>query len=211
MEASLIVPAGGFSRRFGCDKSLASLFGRPLILHTLDGVEGLCHETFVVISDRRMKPLFEGILLGRAKVLIDHGRSGGPLAGILRGLEESREELALVLACDLPFVSRKVVSLMLRLANEKGIDGLIPRWPNGFIEPLHAVYRIGAFRAAVERSVAKGRSRVSDAIAELGKVSFLETEGLRRLDPGLLTFFNVNTREDLGRAEEILRYRQKEL
>jgi molybdopterin-guanine dinucleotide biosynthesis protein A len=221
MKASIIIPAGGFSRRFGGNKPLAPLCGKPLILHTLDRVDALGLETFVVISDPLMKPIFESILLGRARVLIEDdvgisnhhakstGVSKGPLAGILRGLKEAQEELAIVLACDLPFVSKEALGFMLRKTREMGFDALVPRWPNGFIEPLHAVYRIRAFKEAIERSIAKGRMKVSDSIDELRKVCFLEAEQLRKFDPELLTFFNVNTIEEFREAEKILRNTSK--
>lgn len=204
VNASLIILAGGLSRRFGCNKCLKLLSGKPLIFHILDRVYGLCSEMFVVISHLEMKPIFENVVHERAKVLIDDYYGIGPLAGIRRGVEEAYEKFVLVLAGDLPFVSKDALSFMLRETKEGGFHAVIPRWPNGFIEPLHAIYHRDALKEAVERSFEKGKLKVSDAISGIRKVRFLEVEELRRFDPELLTFFNINTLEDYMRATEIL-------
>ena len=110
-------------------------------------------------------------------------------------------EYAIVLGCDMPFVDSKVVSYLFDQA--RGYDAAVPIWPNGYIEPLHAVYRVElASKVAIE-NIGSRRYRLRSLIEKLS-TNFVEVESLRKLDPALLTLSNVNSAEDLEIARQIL-------
>jgi molybdopterin-guanine dinucleotide biosynthesis protein A len=104
----------------------------------------------------------------------------------------------LLLPFDTPFISRKVISLLFELCLNRA--AVIPRWPNGHIEPLHAVYRTAPALEAAKAAVAEKKLKVRAMIEKLSGVRYVSTLVIQQLDPELRTFFNVNTPADLKNA-----------
>lgn len=71
----------------------------------------------------------------------------GPLGGIYTALLESRTDYSLVLGCDLPFVSRSLLTCLALRAMAGGSDATIPCSRDGRLQPLCAVYRRRALYA----------------------------------------------------------------
>jgi len=160
-------------------------------------------EVIVTANSHKRAAALRRALGSKARVVLDAFPEGGPLVGSATGLQHARAELSVVLADDLPFVSGSVLEALLQLCSPT-TEAVVPRWPNGFIEPLHAVYRTTPCLAAARRAIKEGGRRMASMIERLGYVVWEPTEGLRRLDPQLLTFLNVNTHEDLERIKGLL-------
>jgi len=199
-----VVLAGGFSKRFGQDKGLVELAGKPLILHMLDRISGTVNETLVVVSSDRQKVVLERSLGQRAKVVIDEREDKSPLIGALTGFEYVQGEYSLLLPCDTPFVSGDIASLLLDLCINR--SAVVPRWPNGYIEPLQAAYHTKSALTAARAALEQGRLDLRSMIACLRGVRYISTMVLQQLDPKLLTFFNINNPTDLRRAESMVKY-----
>jgi molybdopterin-guanine dinucleotide biosynthesis protein A len=88
---------------------------------------------------------------------------------------------------------------MLRLVTQA--DAVIPRW-HGEFEPLHAVYRRTCL-PAIDLALAEGRERMISFLPSV-RSSIIEEDQVAAFDPQGLTFFNVNTPDDLQTAERIL-------
>jgi molybdopterin-guanine dinucleotide biosynthesis protein A len=121
----------------------------------------------------------------------------------LSGFGAAGGDYSLLLPFDTPFVSGEVVSLLFELC--EGRAAVIPRWPNGYIEPLHAVYQTRRALVAAEAAVAEGGLRVRALIERLRGVRYVSTLVVQQLDPELLTFFNVNTPADLDKAVALVK------
>ena len=202
MDRSAIVLAGGFSSRFGQDKGVLELAGKPLIRHVVDAVGSLVDEVVVVTNSRERAVKYSEVI-GGVRFVVDVCEARSPLIGALSGFGAARGEYSLLLPFDTPFVSGAVVSLLFELC--EGRAAVIPRWPNGYIEPLHAVYRTGLALEAAEGAVAEGRLQVRALIERLRGVRYVSTMVVQQLDPGLLTFFNVNTPADLDKAVALVK------
>jgi molybdopterin-guanine dinucleotide biosynthesis protein A len=202
LKRSVVVLAGGFSKRFGRDKGLVELAGKPLVLHILDRMFGVVNETLVVVSSDRQKVAFEGSLGQRARVIIDMREEKSPLIGALTGFECVQGEYSLLLPCDTPFVSGNIASLLLDLCINR--SAVIPKWPNGYIEPLQAAYHTRSALTAARAALGQGKLDLRSMIACLKGVRYVSTMVLQQLDSKLLTFFNVNNLGDLRRAESML-------
>jgi molybdopterin-guanine dinucleotide biosynthesis protein A len=126
----------------------------------------------------------------------------GPVAGILAGMERARGKLVFVTGCDLPFLNRKVIKRLFELADEEGYDATVPVRPNGYFEPLHCVYRREKMLSACERALERSERRIFVPLQELA-VRRIPVDHLRPFDPNLLSFFNLNTREDLTEARKL--------
>ena len=199
MDKSAIVLAGGSSSRFGEDKGVVKLAGKPLLGYVVDAVRSVVDETIVVTSSADRVARYEKLVRDSVRFVVDTQEFEGPLIGALSGFGVARGEFALVLPFDTPFVSREVVSLLFDLC--VGRSAVIPRWPNGQIEPLHAVYRVEAALAAAEAAVADGRRDMRGMIERMRGVRFVSTLVIMELDPELKSFFNINTPLDLKKAE----------
>ncbi|MGQ9529796.1 MAG: molybdenum cofactor guanylyltransferase, partial [Candidatus Bathycorpusculaceae bacterium] len=100
-------------------------------------------------------------------------------------------------------ISKSIISLLFELCPNK--NAVIPRWPNGYIEPLQAVYCTKPALEAAEKAFGEDRLNMQSMVDKLRGVRYISTIVLRQLDPELRSFFNVNTPIDLRRAELLLK------
>ncbi|MEM3047542.1 MAG: molybdenum cofactor guanylyltransferase [Candidatus Bathyarchaeia archaeon] len=203
MRVSLVILAGGASRRLGEDKAFVEVAGQPMIGRVIARASPIADEVIVTVNTREKADALRRVVGQQASIVLDSFTNGGPLAGAATGLQEARGELAVLLADDLPLVSLGVLKALVELCSP-AVEAVVPRWPNGFIEPLHAVYRTTPCFAAARKAVEEGGHRMASMLARLRHVVWEPTERLRRFDPLLLTFLNVNTRQDLERIKQLI-------
>jgi molybdopterin-guanine dinucleotide biosynthesis protein A len=201
LDKSAIILAGGVSSRFGQDKGLLQLANKPLIKHVLDAISTIVDEKMVVASSKVQAENYANVLGSDVNVLIDVDDAQSPLVGALTGFKEAHGRYALLLSCDTPFVSRDVVSLLFEVCIDR--NAVIPRWPNGYIEPLQAVYCAKPAYEAAKNALSEGKLNMQSMVDRLPSVRYVSTLVLQQLDPELRTFFNVNTLLDLKRAESM--------
>jgi molybdopterin-guanine dinucleotide biosynthesis protein A len=203
VDRSAIVLAGGFSSRFGQDKGVLELAGKPLIKHVVDVVDPLVNEIVVVTNSQERITKYADVVASDVQFVVDVFEARSPLIGALTGFGSAHGEYTLLLPFDTPFVSREVVSLLFELGQGKA--AVIPRWPNGYIEPLHAVYQTKLALEAAENAVAEGKMQLRAFIEKLRGVRYISTIVIQQLDPELITFFNVNTPADLNKAMALVK------
>ncbi len=190
---SVAIQAGGRSERIGRDKALVPLAGRPLIVHILERSAPLGDEVLVTTNSPDAYA-FLGV-----RLVADERPGAGALAGLQTALRAARHDVVLVLACDLPFVCVPLLEHMLGLAAQA--DAVVPRW-RGELEPLHAVYRRTCL-PAIDLALAEGRQRMISFLPAI-RATIIEEDQVAVFDPLGLTFFNINTPDDLQTAERIL-------
>ncbi len=185
--------AGGRSSRFGGEKAVARLHGRPLLGIALERLERSCAAVAVSAAPGSEAALLAGSL--GVRVLHDEdGAPSGPLAGLSAGLDWARNQGAALLAtlpCDLPMVPADLFD-RLRGSLEPGDGGAFVRSRDG-VHPLCAVLRTGIGLELSERLAMGEHPPVRDWLAAIG------ARELAFDDAG--AFLNVNTRGDLERAE----------
>jgi|YNPNPStandDraft_1061719.scaffolds.fasta_scaffold51311_1 molybdenum cofactor guanylyltransferase len=207
---SVLILAGGRSRRMGQDKIWMELEGVPLIERLVRRVLPLAGEIlFSANAGERFEALAAQLPLP-ARVVADRFPGSGPLAGLHAGLSAARHDLLLALAADLPFVNPRLLRRLIGLA--AGFDAVVPQTPADEAdllqwEPLHALYRRTCL-PAIEAHLAAGDRQVICFFDEV-RVRAVPPDELRRFDPDLLSFFNVNTPRDWERSQEILRARSQ--
>ena len=205
--SSGIILSGGSSRRFGTDKALVSVEGKTLIQYVLDAVMPLVHETLVVVKTLEQGKIIKEVCKEPFILAFDESEVNSPLAGTLAGMKEARGGVSLLLACDTPLLSPDVLSFLLHLG--RSYDAVVPRWPNGNIEPLQAAYNTAKIRKAAAEAIEAKELRMYDAIKHLRNVLYVSTEALKQMDPDLRTFQNINTPSDLERVRILLRSRPR--
>jgi molybdopterin-guanine dinucleotide biosynthesis protein A len=203
LEYAVIILAGGFSTRFGQNKALLQLGGKPLILHVLDRVSSVVDERIIVVNTEEQKNQLQKVVKNKAEILLDEYKTQTPLAGAYTGFKHAKSEYALLLSCDTPFVNTDVARLLLECSINR--SAAIPRWPEGYIEPLQAAYHTKPALTAAETALEQGNLNMSAMIANLRSVRYISTLVLQQLDLKLYTFFNINTQVDLKRAETLIK------
>jgi len=206
LDKSVIFLVGGLSSRFGQDKGLLHLAGKPLIKHAIDAVNKIVDEKIVVVSSKSQVENYEKILSSDMKILVDRtsiNETQSPLIGALTGFKETHGKYALLLPCDTPFVSRDIIALLFELCINR--NAVIPRWPNSYIEPLQAVYCTKPAYEAAKSALNEGKLNMQSMVDKMHGVRYVSTLVLQQLDPELRTFFNVNNPLDLKKAESMLK------
>jgi molybdopterin-guanine dinucleotide biosynthesis protein A len=99
----------------------------------------------------------------------------------------------------MPFVKPEIVQHLFSVGEKMGCDALIPK--HRYPEPLLAYYSKRSLHE-IETAIKRGIRKILDAYENLNTV-FYPVENLRKFDMELLSFFNINTPEDLRRAEEL--------
>jgi len=203
-QKSVIILAGGRGYRIGINKALTPLSGTPMILYVVTRSLQVTEKVVVVISRDDAVTAFRKVLPGNVAILRDSVSRRSPLVGMLTGLESVLQavEYSAVVPCDSPFIRPKVLQHLFQVADRH--DAAIPIWPNGYIEPLHAVYEVQNTIRAIKRALRTERSSNRDMIKHLKNVKYVPVEELRSYDPELRTLLNVNRPEDLREALKIL-------
>lgn len=203
MNSSAIILAGGLSKRFGQDKGLVLLANKPLIKYVLGAVDQIVDEIVVVANSKAQADKFSKVLGSDVKIVIDYVDARGPLVGAATGFKVASGEYALLLPCDTPLISKEVLQLLLDLCINR--NAVIPRWPNGYIEPLHASYHVKSALETAENALKEGRRDMRSIIEKMRGVRYVSTLVLQQLDAELKFFININTSSDLKKVEHMLK------
>jgi len=192
---TLVIQAGGESRRMGQDKALMPFLGAPLIARVLQRLQPLAAETLVT-SNRPEAYAFLGL-----PFIPDRIAGRGALGGLYTALSAATQPLVAVVACDMPFASPALFTACASQLEAEGWDAVVPRTEGG-MEPFHAVYARERCLPLVEAAIQADKWRV-DAWFEQARIRFLDPAETRLHDPGGLAFWNVNTPEEFAQAEQI--------
>ncbi len=184
---------GGASSRMGEDKARLTLGGLNFVEHIRVALDALAARITLVGAAERCAAW------PRLPSVPDFYVEWGALGGLHAALTACRAEWAVVVACDLPFVTGE---LFLRLASlRENFDAVVPVQQDGRWQPLCALYRASRAGALAAELIATGERRPRALLDQLRtrRVAFDELSSLRGAD---LFFTNVNTPEDYARARE---------
>jgi len=179
---------GGASSRMGSDKSRLMLDGRTFTEQIARALSGVVWSVTVVGKSS------DNFGFERTD---DVFAQWGALGGIHAALAACQSEWALVVACDLPFVTP---SLFTRLAGLRpGFEAVAPLQPNGYVQPLSALYRVDPCLERSEQLIRAGQRRPL-ALLDSVKTRLVAFEELSDLDDADHFFDNINTPEDYLKA-----------
>lgn len=191
-----LILAGGLSRRMGRDKAILRLGGRTLLQRAVETIRAAGGEPLVV---GRPRPESDVAGAGQTDELLREAAPAGPLAALRHGIEACGTSRVVALACDLPLVPPDLIRFLAERVER--VDAVVPR-AAGRLQVLAAAYGRGCLKE-FDRRLAGGVSSIHECIADLAH-EVLEGADLEPFGgPGI--FLNVNTPEDLLRAEAILK------
>lgn len=192
------VLAGGQSSRMGRDKALVELAGKPLVAWALEVLRGAGF-TARIAGARTELAAF-------APVVPDEAVDAGPLSGVCSALSVTAAECCVFLPVDLPLIPAPLLRFLVQHGQITDAAVTVASL-NGFAQTFPAVVRrdaLPSLRAALDA----GRLGVFEAFRSLD-VRVLPVEFVHVSDergwPAYRWYWNVNTPEDLGRAESALK------
>ena len=196
------VIAGGKSSRMGADKAFLDFGGQTLLDRAL-AVMGTVCERVAIVGDPARFAKYESSQSESLKyqsVVADIFSGCGPLAGIHAALVHSPAELNLMLAVDMPFVSKELLGFIFTAAADEDNHAIItvPRTSHGF-QPLCAVYR-REFSTTAEEALRAGKYKIDAAFSGVA-IRVIEEVELVAAGFAEQSFFNVNTPQDRVAAE----------
>jgi len=190
-KRSAMILAGGEAKRVdGREKYFFTYKGCSFISRLVNTFCGIVDEIVIVAKNEKQVERFSG-LPDIVRCTWDKEPSLGPIGGIKSGIGELRGDSVFITACDMPTINKDVVTYLFN--NLESYDAVIPVWNNSDIEPLHSVYRVSSVQSYLhEHENASLRSMILSL-----NTKSISSDNLRKFDPDLETFRNVNTLGDL--------------
>jgi len=192
MAASLVILAGGESKRMGTPKHALSTPAGTIVEHICQQLSPRFEETLVVGRDpiRSLSP--------DVRFVADARSEKTPLVGIYSGLRLASTPLCFIVACDMPFIKPQIVQCLYEhTANTDVVVPLI----GSYYEPLCAFYRSSAMEE-IAHALDRGERKVTAIYSRL-HVRTIDESMLRTLDRELVSFINLNTPRELSLLSQL--------
>ncbi len=190
-EIAGFVLAGGESSRMGRDKALLELEGVPLVMRAARLVKSVASTATVIGPLHAFQPL-------HLRAIPDDWPGAGPLGGIATALRASEAPWSLVIACDLPYLTREWLEYLATCAMSSPADAVLPRNDLGD-EPLCAMYNKRC-ESAIWLALDRGTRKVTQGLSGLA-VEYIEPAAWKAFDSEGLLFKNMNSQTDYEEAK----------
>lgn len=182
-----VILAGGNSSRMGTDKGILDLNGKKVVQYVIEALQPVVDDVIIIANNEHYLDL--GFLVYKDEV-----KDCGPLGGIYTALLKITAPKAIILSCDIPFVSSAFLSDI--IVQSENFDATIPVH-DGKFEPLCSVYSkncISAFKNALDKKIFK----LTDAIALVNSKEIV-LSATREIENN---FINLNTLQDLNKYKK---------
>jgi molybdopterin-guanine dinucleotide biosynthesis protein A len=185
------------------DKGLRELGGDPLVGYVISRVSDYVDQVLIVLGSEMQKVAYSKVLSCEIQLVVDLYKIGSPLVGAITGFKHAIGEYALITACDMPFISKLALEMLFDSVEE--FDGAVFQWPNDWIEPLLAVYKVKPALEKAQQLYEAGDFRIRRILQNMSNVRMIPIKKLRTIDPDLITLFDADTEKSLSEAENILK------
>ena len=191
-----VVLAGGKSMRFGDNKSQAQLKGKILIDYILSEIVNDFREVIIVAND----PI-EHLSSDKITKIVDFKKNLGPLGGVFSAMKwvkdnDKKYQWIVTFPSDTPFFKNKIMNSFLNKINEKESELFFMKSN----EKRHNIFGLWSMDLIdqLEKDLETGSRKVEKWANSIGVKTI--NMSFEKEDP----FFNINTKEDLEKAENIL-------
>ena len=210
-KLAIIILIGGKNIRFGNESAaVIEVLGKPLILHQIETLSKFDEDVFLVAnSEYQINSYYKKINFPRdIKFVVDDTEIledtelRTPMLGIYSGFKELDRlgfEKGFLLSGDMPLIKPKVIELMINTV--KGYDCSVPRWNNGYLEPLFAIYPVNNTFKLAEKAIQERNYALNKIIDESLNINYISVEeSIKPLDQNLVSLINVNGPIDLEKV-----------
>jgi molybdenum cofactor guanylyltransferase len=193
------VLAGGGSTRFGRDKALVELAGKPMLARMIELTREVSVKVRVVAAPGKYADF-------GTEIVADQWPGEGPLGGIVTALANTWEhepacEWNIIVSCDMPFLSPDWMAYLAARATKSAAQVVVPHSSHG-PEPLCACWRTDAV-ATLRPAFESGLRKVTQGISLL-RAEVLDERDWKRFDSAGRLFWNMNTAADYEEARRIV-------
>ncbi len=200
-RVSVVVQAGGESRRMGRSKATVDFAGRPLICRLVERLGPVADELIITTNEpENLEFLHERYPGLGIRLVRDAFDVRGALPGLYTALDSASNPYVAVVACDMVFASASLVVAESLAMNESGADAVVPVNKHGY-EPFHALYRRSGCLPAVRSALDRGERRAQAFFSDVDVCGFPQDRVLEA-EPMGGCFINANTPEELRAIEE---------
>jgi len=168
-----------------------------LIERTIERISPLAQPVLVVTSREQFDSIAASSL--SANVVVDAYPGKGALGGLYTGLAKADSLYSFVVGCDMPFLNRDLIGYIIN--NSHGFDVVVPKMQK-MAEPLHALYSKNCLKPIL-KMLREGELGISH-LFDLVKTRYVNERELAQFDTEKLSFFNINTLEDLQKARQLV-------
>lgn len=187
-----VILAGGKSLRYGRNKALVKIDGIPLIERVINVMKSLFRHLILITNtpdeySYLKLPMHEDLIKGL-----------GPLGGIFTALMTIRNEAGFFVACDMPYLNRELIHHMVEVRYD--FDAVVPRI-HGDTEALHALYCKRCL-PPIKRLIDSSQYQTLRFFPKVS-VRYVDENEIRRFDPQLESFFNINKPDAIKNAGKI--------
>jgi molybdopterin-guanine dinucleotide biosynthesis protein MobB len=198
---SVVIQAGGESRRMGRSKATVPFAGRPLIMRMVEQMLPVADELVITTNEpENLEFLFEAYPHASIRLVRDVKDERGALPGLLTALQAASCPIAAIIACDMVFASPRLVVAECAEMEASGADVVVPVNKHGY-EPFHALYRCATCLPVVRAAVEAGEKRMQVVYPQLDIDEFPQARVLEA-EPRGGCFINANTPEELHIIEQ---------
>lgn len=200
---SVVIQAGGESRRMGRSKATVPFAGRPLICRLVERLAPVADELIITTNEApNLEFLHEMYPDLGIRLVPDAYNERGALPGMYTALAAARNPYVAVVACDMVFASARLVVAEALAMHESGADVVTPHNKHGF-EPLHSLYRKETCMPVVHARAEQGEKRVQSFFSDPAIIVLpFAQEKVLEVEPRGGCFINANTPDELARIEE---------
>jgi molybdopterin-guanine dinucleotide biosynthesis protein A len=195
MRSAIILVGGEARRANGQEKFFFRFRGKTFIERLTDSLRPVTDEILIVARNLEQCGRFSA--LRDIRCIADIRQGIGPIGGLHAGASAAQGELLFVSACDMPCLATAVVSHLFDVIGDA--DAAIPCWNEEMLEPLHAVYRKDALLRYLESHESYSLRPMIRSLS----TRYVPVGELRRFDPELRTFTNINKLDELARINAI--------
>ena len=201
-RVSVVIQAGGESRRMGQSKATVPFGGRPMICRLIERLSPAADELIITTNEaKRLQFVHEMYPELHIRLVKDEYNFRGALPGLFTALKAASCPYVAVVACDMVLASAALVCAQAIDMNEKESDVVVPVNKHGF-EPFHALYRKATCLPAIQQRLDEGEKR-AQSFFDLVRVQEFPHARVLQVAPMGGCFVNANTPEELARLEDL--------
>jgi len=210
-KLAIVILIGGKNIRFGNESAaVLDVLGKPLILHQIETLSKFDEDVFLAAnSEYQINSYYREINFPRdINFIVDDTEIIGesdvrtPMLGIYSGFKELNKlgfEKGFLLSGDMPLIKPEVIELLIK--EVEGYDCCIPRWNNGFLEPLFAIYPVEKTYELAKKTIQEKNYALNNIIDKTWNINYISVEeSIKPLDHNLVGLINVNGPIDLEKV-----------
>ena len=209
---AFVILIGGKSTRFGSDKGIFEFLGKPLISYQIETIVKFKKEIFLVAHSQKQVQTYK-IKIETDNIkefflddidLISNENLRTPMIGLYTAFKELRKldyEKVFILSCDAPLIKYDLIELLIE--QSEGFDCCIPRWNNGFLEPLFAIYPVKKAFDRVEECLKREQYKLTKILDDNWKINYISQSSIKAIDKKFISFININGPIDIEKLMKI--------